>query len=561
MAARERILIVESDPVISDLVARQALQMAGFQTLVVTDANSAIGRAMQFAPDVIIVNENLRGLSGKDLLVALTSQGIETPVIMLAPRGSEMEIIQAFRLGATDYLLWPVREAEVINAVERVLKQVRDRRERERLTLQLQQINSELQQRARELTTIFAVGKAVISITDVNILFKNILEGAARVTQADLGWLMLRDDASKNFVLAAVHNLPASLPVEINKPWDDGISGLVAMSGESLSIYGEPIRRFKLASLGQSVLVVPIKVQRKVIGILVVMRSQSLPFKGSEQNLVEAVADYLSIYMVNVRLFKVVEDRARYLQVMVDNAQTGEQVINGILQSVKKEIASPIKDARSALARLEGDTSVRWNPAQREWIMTLQDKLILLDQIAEAITPLEGFKAVPDVSKTNLNEVLRKSIKRFQPFARQSSLMLVAELPEEQLFARADPGQVSAAVEGILSSAIKNSNPGGEINIRLGKTADTQILLSVEDNGDGFSPEQVKRLLADTLPPPPGQAAAFWRAGGGDAAGAGTHLAAKGAIRYRKLSGEGDHLPRHHPNGWLKFILSVKIPI
>lgn len=509
MAARERILIVESDPVISDLVARQALQMAGFQTLVVTDANSAIGRAMQFAPDVIIVNENLRGLSGKDLLVALTSQGIETPVIMLAPRGSEMEIIQAFRLGATDYLLWPVREAEVINAVERVLKQVRDRRERERLTLQLQQINSELQQRARELTTIFAVGKAVISITDVNILFKNILEGAARVTQADLGWLMLRDDASKNFVLAAVHNLPASLPVEINKPWDDGISGLVAMSGESLSIYGEPIRRFKLASLGQSVLVVPIKVQRKVIGILVVMRSQSLPFKGSEQNLVEAVADYLSIYMVNVRLFKVVEDRARYLQVMVDNAQTGEQVINGILQSVKKEIASPIKDARSALARLEGDTSVRWNPTQREWIMTLQDKLILLDQIAEAITPLEGFKAVPDVSKTNLNEVLRKSIKRFQPFARQSSLMLVAELPEEQLFARADPGQVSAAVEGILSSAIKNSNPGGEINIRLGKTADTQILLSVEDNGDGFSPEQVKRLLADTLPPPPGKLQRF----------------------------------------------------
>jgi len=502
-------LIVESDPVISDLVARQALQMAGFQTLVVTDANSAIGRAMQFAPDVIIVNENLRGLSGKDLLVALTSQGIETPVIMLAPQGSEMEIIQAFRLGATDYLLWPVREAEVINAVERVLKQVRDRRERERLTLQLQQINTELQQRARELTTIFAVGKAVISITDVNILFKNILEGAARVTQADLGWLMLRDESTKNFVLAAVHNLPASLPIEINKPWDDGISPLVAMSGESLSIYGEPIRRFKLASLGQSVLVVPIKVQRKVIGILVVMRGQSLPFKGSEQNLVEAVADYLSIYMVNVRLFKVVEDRARYLQVMVDNALTGEKVTNGILQSVKKEISAPIKDARSALARLEGDPANHWNPNQREWIITLQDRLILLEQIADAIAPLEGFKAVPVVAKANINEILRRSIKKFQPFARQSSLMLVAELPEEPLHVQADPAQVAAAIEGVLCASIKNSNPGGEISIRLGKTSDGQVLLSVEDNGDGFSPEQVKRFLVDTLPPAPGKPQRF----------------------------------------------------
>ena len=543
MAARERILVVESDPVISDLVARQALQMAGFQTLVVSDANSAIGKAMQFAPDVIIVNENLRGLSGKDLLVALTSQGIETPVIMLAPRGSEMEIIQAFRLGATDYLLWPVREAEVINAVERVLKQVRDRRERERLTLQLTQINSELQQRARELTTIFAVGKAVISITDVNILFKNILEGASRVTQADLGWLMLRDDASKNFVVAAIHNLPASLSVEINKPWDDGISGLVAMSGESLSIYGEPIRRFKIASLGQSILVVPIKVQRKVIGIMVVMRSQSLPFKGTEQNLVEAVADYLSIYMVNVRLFKVVEDRARYLQVMVDNAQTGEKVINGILQTVKKEIAAPIKDARNALSRLEGDASIRWNPSQRDWIMTLQDKLILLDQIAEAITPLEGFKAVPDASRTNLNESLRKSIKRFQPFARQSSLMLVAEMPEEPLFARADPAQVSAAVEGILSAAIKNSNPGGEINIRLGKTADQQILLSVEDNGDGFSPEQVKRLLTDSLPPAPGKLQRFGGLAVGMQQAHELILRQKGTTEHRKFPGEGHRLP------------------
>jgi two-component system sensor histidine kinase MtrB len=257
------------------------------------------------------------------------------------------------------------------------------------------------------------------------------------------------------------------------------------------------------------VLVVPIKVQRKVIGILVVMRSQSLPFKGTEQNLIEAVADYLSIYLVNVRLFKVVEDRARYLQVMVDNAQTGEKVTNGILQSVKKEIASPIKDARSALARLEGDASLHWNPSQREWIITLQDRLILLDQIAEAIAPLESFKTVPSATKANINEILRRAIKRFQPFARQSSLMLVAEMPEEPLQAQADQAQISAAIEGILCAAIKNSNPGGEIAIRLGKTTDMQILLSVEDNGDGFSPEQVKRFLTDSLPPSPGKIPRF----------------------------------------------------
>jgi signal transduction histidine kinase/DNA-binding response OmpR family regulator len=503
MAARERILIVESDQVISDLVARQALQMAGFQTLVVSDANGAIGKAMQFAPDVIIVDEKLEGLSGKDLLVALTSQGIETPVIMLASKGSEVEIIQAFRLGATDYLLWPVREAEVINAVERVLKQVRDRRERERLAHQLQQINLELQQRAKELTTIFAVGKAVISITDQAILFKNILDGAAKVSQADLGWLMLRDESNKTFNLMAMLNLPASLPVEINKPWDDGISSLVAMSGESLTMYGEPIRRFKIASLGQSVLIVPIKVQKKVIGLMVVMRKQSLPFKGTEQNMLEAVADYLSIYLVNARLFRVVEERARFLQVMVENAQAGEKVTNGILQSVKKEIARPIEQSQLALEALQQAEDVRWNPEQRELLMKLQDQLRLLEQIADAIHTIESFKAIPEATTANINELIRQSIKRFQPFARQNNLMLVAELPDDPLNAQADPSQLTPAIDGILNAAIRFSNAGGEINIRLEKGKDRQILVTIRDTGDGFSSEQVKRILEEDIPPDP----------------------------------------------------------
>ena len=54
---------------------------------------------------------------------------------------AEADIMQAFRLGASDYLLWPVREAEAISAVERALRQVRERRERERLARQLQSTN------------------------------------------------------------------------------------------------------------------------------------------------------------------------------------------------------------------------------------------------------------------------------------------------------------------------------------------------------------------------------------------------------------------------------------
>ena len=71
----ERILIIENDPDISDLIARQALQPLGYQTMVLGDAAAAIQQALKTPPDLIIINLNLAGLSGKDLLVAFSSQG------------------------------------------------------------------------------------------------------------------------------------------------------------------------------------------------------------------------------------------------------------------------------------------------------------------------------------------------------------------------------------------------------------------------------------------------------------------------------------------------------
>ena len=168
---RDRILIVESDPLICDFVSRQALQAVGYQTFVVGDASTAIGLVVQLLPDLIISDLNLPGLSGKDLMVALTSQGLNTPVIIIAQKGEEADIIHAFRVGAVDYMLWPSREAEIINIVERVLRQVHERRERDQLQRQLQQTNQELQMRVRELTTIFSIGKAVTSITYRSLLF------------------------------------------------------------------------------------------------------------------------------------------------------------------------------------------------------------------------------------------------------------------------------------------------------------------------------------------------------------------------------------------------------
>jgi two-component system NtrC family sensor kinase len=384
-SSRERILLVESDPEISDLVARQTLQAMGYQVQVTRAASLAIQEATRFAPDIIITNMSLPDLSAKDLLVALNSQGVFAPVIVIAHKGMEGDLVQAFRLGATDYLLWPMREAEVVAAVERVLKQVRARRERETLARQLKQTNDELQQRVRELTTIFAIGKAVTSITHQRELFEKITEGAVYVTEADCGWLLLREERSKTFRLAAQRNLPKTIASKVNQPWDDGISSLVALSGETLSISGEPLTRFKVSQLGQSALVVPVKLKKEVMGLLVVVRKASTPFSPSNRTLLEAVADYASISLVNARLFRVLEERARSLQQAAEAAQANERKKAELIASLQKELVKPLADVTATIDHMLVGETMRLNAAQKSVLRSAVKNLQTISNLVESL--------------------------------------------------------------------------------------------------------------------------------------------------------------------------------
>jgi DNA-binding response OmpR family regulator/putative methionine-R-sulfoxide reductase with GAF domain len=379
-SAGDRILLVENDPEISDLIARQVLTSVGYYVDVVADASAAIKQALLTPPDLIIADLNLPGLSAKDLLVALASQGINTPLMVIASKGQEQDIIQAFRLGAADYLLWPARDAEVLSAVERVLRRVHEVRDRQRLDMKLSETNHELQRKVRELTAIINIGKAVVSITDQRFLFQKIVDGAAQVADANIAWLLVRDDESKAFLLTAQRGLPEVWAKKIHMPLDDGISGLVALSGETLSISGEPLLKFRVANLGRSACAIPIKVQKEVIGMLVVVRKESRPFEKMEQTLLEAVADYASISLVNARLF-------RALNSSVQASKEGERRQNALLEAVRSSITEELQAALYPIELLLTEKPGNLSEPQRQALQTARAALQRLGRAAERTTP------------------------------------------------------------------------------------------------------------------------------------------------------------------------------
>jgi signal transduction histidine kinase len=491
---KERILLVENDPEISDLINRQTLQPLGYQVEVVGAAPTAIQEAIRFVPDVILADLNLPGLSGKDLLVALTSQGVEIPIIVIAPKGMESDVIQAFRLGAVDFLSWPIREAEVVSAVERVLRQGRARREREQLARQLNLTNQELQRRVRELTTIFAIGKAVISITDQQALFDKILEGAVFVTEADSGWLLSRDERSKSFLLRVCRNVPAEIQAKINQVYDDGISSLVALSGEPLSIHGDPLKRFKVAQIGQAALVVPIKVKKEVVGLLVVARKASIPFTTSQQALLEAVADYASISLVNARLFRALEERLSNLQQTTDTTLFDERIQNEILRGYNRELLNSLEIIQSQLGHLTGKEQGKLSPVQIHAVQTIQSKLGVAQSIAETMSALPPAEPNRKRTPVNLNELVQQAINLFKPLAQQGGITIQANLPGNAIYANIDSYLIAYAIDGLLSNALKYTRAAGQVILKL-ELKDNQAHLSVSDNGPGIHPQQLSHIF------------------------------------------------------------------
>jgi signal transduction histidine kinase/DNA-binding response OmpR family regulator len=493
---REKILIADNDPLISDLISKQALIPLGYETLVVQDATSAMQQAIQYSPDVIVARLALPGLSGKDLLVALSAQHVDTPVIVITEQGMENDVIQAFRLGAYDYLRTPIREAEVVATVERALKQVRERKERQVLTRKLQQSNQELEHHVRDLTTLNSIGKAVTSITDQRALFEKVVEGAISITEADTGWFLLRDESNNTFKLVAYKNLPNSFSKNFDKPWDDGLSNVVALSGETLAIEGESLTQFKISSLGKSALLIPIKIQKEVIGLITVIRKQQSSFNKNDQTLLEAVADYVSISLVNARLFNALEERAKYLQTVTETAVSGDKANQEFLQTLSRDLLAPLEVAKSYVDMLLLGDMGKLYSKQEDALRTVTDKLNgTITLVEQAITSFHQSFKPKRLITINLNDKARQTISRFRRIAHLNSLTFIPKLSDKPVLAYADTAQIDQVFDGLISNAIKFCAQEGKIIITVDETTDNMAHIAVENTGAGIDEQNLPHLF------------------------------------------------------------------
>ncbi len=488
----EKILVADDDPDVIDLIAQQVLVPQGYPVATAKDGPSALQMALKVQPDIIITAVELPGLSGRDLMTALQSQGFHSIVIATGPKGSEQHMLQAFRLGAKDYLTKPIREAELVTTIDRALEELRLRREREQLAGKLSLANQQLERRIKELTTLFGIGKAVTAITDLNQLFLRLMDGALYVTEAEIGWLSQVEDGGGKLILRASKNLPPLAGVKLNQPWDDGLSSLLLLSGEGITIGGEPLAKMRAGQIVKAAAAMPIKVKDQTLGVMVVGNKTGRPFTERDQAMLSAVADYASIALVNVRLFQELEERARTFQKSYEQLSKGSQQKDDRMLRIGRDMRTPLMQLRQAIEETANPGTGALNPRKSEALRTAFDRLEALMRLADNMAILsEPSTRPPNPRPIDLAEAAKQSIARLSVEAQRAHISLVTDLPAFTLKAAADATQLGRVLDNLIDNAIRFSPQGAQVTVRVRDGGDGSVQVAVVDKGIGIAADRL----------------------------------------------------------------------
>jgi two-component system, NtrC family, response regulator AtoC len=135
----QRMILVVDDDESTRSYLEQFLTARGYSVEVASSADEAISRlANGYHPNVITLDLLLPDPTGKEVLAYLKKRNLPIPVIILTGMGQTRSVVDIMQLGASDYLVKPFEEEELLVAIENVLEKQELRNEIKSLQRQLE---------------------------------------------------------------------------------------------------------------------------------------------------------------------------------------------------------------------------------------------------------------------------------------------------------------------------------------------------------------------------------------------------------------------------------------
>jgi DNA-binding response OmpR family regulator len=115
MQPRPRILVVDDDMPILVLM-KNLLKEFGFEPVVASNGGEAIAEAKRTKPDLMLVDRNMPGMSGDDVVKAIRNDGVpQFPILILS--GEPIDSGELRRIGANGAVMKPFDVTALVDEI------------------------------------------------------------------------------------------------------------------------------------------------------------------------------------------------------------------------------------------------------------------------------------------------------------------------------------------------------------------------------------------------------------------------------------------------------------
>jgi two-component system NtrC family sensor kinase len=285
----EKILVADDRRENLVFLAESVLRPEGYQVDTAMDGREAFSKALAEKPDLIITDLKMPRMSGLEMMSALRKAGSNIPVILTTFYGSEQTAIQAFRLGARDYLVKPYEVTDMLESVERALIEVRLRRETNDLK-EGAEVRRHLEGRVRQLNSLCGIGKALNAI---------------------------HDPEAQHLELRAVRESSEGRATSVRQAGVDSIAARVLETGQAVLAERDD-REEKISCLA-----VPLRTEQQIIGVLGIDAKPAHLFDQNDSYQLSILANFAVVALGNAQLIAGLKDGAAVRTEGTDTVEEG----------------------------------------------------------------------------------------------------------------------------------------------------------------------------------------------------------------------------------------------
>jgi signal transduction histidine kinase/FixJ family two-component response regulator len=475
---------------LADSEIHEAPDAESAQALLATDGAAAF--------DCVLLDHNMAGETGVDLLRRLRAQGNNIPVVVLTGESDPETAAALIKMGALDFLtkdsLSPNRLEQAIRGAVRVA-------EANRAT---EHARREAEISRAEVETLNRIGSQLASELNIERIVQSVTDATTTLTGAQFGAFFYNvvDKQGEKLTLYTLSGAPREAFANFGHPRPTPIFaptfyGTAIVRSDDITKdprygqvgphYGMPPGHLPV----RSHLAVPVMSRTgDVIGGLFFGHAETGIFTDRAERIATGIAAWAAVAIDNARLYEA-EQKARA------GAEAANKAKSQFLANMSHELRTPLNAiggyADLLLANIRGEIT----DAQRadlERIKRNQHHLLSLINDILNFAKIEAGRVAFDLQDVSMNETLGALEALVAPQLLQKQLKYEYRCCDPSFTAHVDPERIQQILLNLLSNAVKFTPPGGEIHVDCGATHDS-MLVTVRDTGIGIPRDKLEHIF------------------------------------------------------------------